>query len=354
MFILRPLRIEDLAALTAVMASAGPGLTSLPNDESVLRAKLTASWENWCSGGTAHPEAKLLFAVENSETHALCGISGIAARVGEAKPFYNFRLTTEHQQAPNLGIDRRHQVLMICNDCSGWSEIGSLYVAPSCRGSVAGRLASLGRFLYVSRYPDRFSETFFAEMRGVITDDGQSPLWDHLGKHFFSLSFNAADRLSATSDKRFIAELLPRHPIYVDLLAPEAQQVLAAVHPRTVPARTLLEHEGFRYRGLVDIFDGGPVLSCDRDAVRAVRDVRSTKVYAEQSPVIQRSNATTDVHLGDILVSYGENEYFRCIVMTDAVLGAHGLCMTEDQQRALGAGHGDSVFWVHLRTGAMV
>ncbi len=43
------------------------------------------------------------------------------------------------------------------------------------------------------------------------------------------------------------------------------------MHADTEPARKLLEEEGFRYEGYVDIFDAGPTLECFRDDIRAVR-----------------------------------------------------------------------------------
>jgi arginine N-succinyltransferase len=58
-----------------------------------------------------------------------------------------------------------------------------------------------------------------------------------------------------------VAELMPRHPVYVNLL-PERRAAIGEVHDDTQPARVLLEQEGFRYEGYVDIFDAGPTLEC--------------------------------------------------------------------------------------------
>ncbi len=40
----------------------------------------------------------------------------------------------------------------------------------------------------------------------------------------------------------------------------------------------LLESEGFRPNGLIDIFDAGPTVSCPRDHIRTVRDARRLTV----------------------------------------------------------------------------
>ena len=44
----------------------------------------------------------------------------------------------------------------------------------------------------------------------------------------------------------------------------------------------LLESEGFRPNGLVDIFDAGPTVTCQRDHIRTVRDARPMTVAIAQ------------------------------------------------------------------------
>jgi arginine N-succinyltransferase len=54
-------------------------------------------------------------------------------------------------------------------------------------------------------------------------------------------------------------------------LPPPARDAIGAVHAHTEPARAMLEQEGFRYEGYVDIFDAGPTIECTRDNIDAVR-----------------------------------------------------------------------------------
>jgi len=56
------------------------------------------------------------------------------------------------------------------------------------------------------------------------------------------------------------------------LLPKQAQEVMGRVHPQTAPALHLLEQEGFRYQGYIDIFDGGPTVEAPLTAIRCVRD----------------------------------------------------------------------------------
>ena len=130
----------------------------------------------------------------------------------------------------------------------------------------------------MAEHTERFSETVIAEMRGVSDEDGSSPFWKWLEEHFFSLDFPTADYLTGIGRKEFIAELMPKYPIYVSLLSPEAQQVINKVHPKTVPALRLLEAEGFSRRGYVDIFDGGPTVETQTALVKTVRQSQKCQV----------------------------------------------------------------------------
>src|SRR5687768_18577669 len=79
-------------------------------------------------------------------------------------------------------------------------------------------------------------------------------------------------------NKKFIADLMPTHPIYIPLLPKEAQEVIGKVHEQTIPAMRMLEGEGFKFAGMVDIFEAGPVVTCARDEIRTVRSSVRAKV----------------------------------------------------------------------------
>jgi arginine N-succinyltransferase len=121
-------------------------------------------------------------------------------------------------------------------------------------------------------------------MRGVSDAEGSSPFWKWLQEHFFSIDFTLADYLTGIGKKGFIADLMPKLPIYVNLLSEEAQAVIGQVHDNTRPALKLLEREGFTNRGYVDIFDGGPTVECDLRNIESVRhSVRAQVQIAEHS-----------------------------------------------------------------------
>ena len=167
---------------------------------------------------------------------------------------------------------------------NGPTEIGSLFLSPDYWGAGHGRLLSLSRFLFMAEFKERFENEVVAEMRGVVDKQGKSPLWSALGSHFFQIDFPKAETLSSQS-KKFIADLMPKHPIYIPLLPKDAQDVIGKVHQNTQPALTVLEKEGFKFCQLVDIFDGGPTLHCNLVEIRAVKKSMAGTVQAIETEV---------------------------------------------------------------------
>ena len=84
--------------------------------------------------------------------------------------------------------------------------------------------------------------------------------------------------VSAVTDNQFILDLMPQHPIYVDLLPHAARKVVGQCHKDGEGARRLLEWEGFAFSNVVDIFDGGPLMSARRDHIRTLRESRRMRV----------------------------------------------------------------------------
>lgn len=228
--------------------------------------------------------------------------------------------------------------MFLSNDHTGSSELCTLFLDPDWRKEGNGYLLSKSRFMFMAAFRDRFNEKVVAEMRGVIDEHGYSPFWQSLGKRFFSMEFSRADFLCGTGQKAFIAELMPKHPIYTHFLSDEAQGVIGQVHPQTAPARAVLEKEGFRYRNYVDIFDGGPTLECDIDRVRAIRKSRLVEV-AEGQPATGEYPAC--------LVANENYQNFR-VMLVRADPDTQRLVLTAAQLDALKCHAGDHVRFVRL------
>jgi arginine N-succinyltransferase len=255
----------DLDAIHALTKESGFGLTTLPKDRALLRARLAHATASWQAISPPPDNAYYLFVLEDCATGALIGTSAIDAQIGQTSPFYAYKLSKRKKTLHEVAL------LNLVNDHQGHTELCTLYLAPAYRKDACGAFLSRARFLFMSQYPALFSETIIAEMRGITTTDGHSPFWDALGYHFFHISFLEADKLTLSTDKQFIADSMPEHPIYINLLSKAAQSVIGKAHPSTVPAMQLLIREGFYYNNYVDIFDAGPLLESPLSHIKTVQ-----------------------------------------------------------------------------------
>lgn len=277
---LRPATLSDLKDLLALAKAAGIGMTSLPADEDVLRAKLKASSDSFHHEDAVKGKESFLFVMEDPGSKQIVGTTGIKSHVGLNQPFYSYKITTITQHSRDLELFSKHEILHVTNDLTDCSEIGSLFLLPDYRRDRLGRLLSLSRFLFIAAHRHYFAETTIAEMRGVHDPAGNSPFYDSIARPFFEMDFPDADYLNATKGNQFINDLMPKYPIYVSLLPKSAQDVIGQPHASSLPARAMLEREGFRWQGYIDIFDGGPTLQVHTDELRILKQSQCAMVRA--------------------------------------------------------------------------
>jgi len=334
MKLIRPVAASDLDDLLELAGQTSFGLTTLPRDADYLRQRIAESEEGFRRLADGRPRGEgYLLVLEETSTGRVVGTAGIVSKVGGFEPFWAYRIETSVHESKDLGIRKEIATLHLLKEHDGPCEIGSMFLHPEARGRGVGRTLSLARFLFIAEHPQSFDETVIAEMRGVIDDRGHSDFWDALGKHFFAIDFPKADYLSILN-KRFIADLMPQHPIYIPLLPAAAQAVIGQVHEKTRPALRILEREGFRFTGMVDIFEAGPIVSCPRDQLRLVRTSRQVPVVAV---------ATQRTEAADHLVASGTSEMpFRCCGTT-LTETPEGICLPQDAAAALGVQVGDTV-----------
>ncbi|KCZ94657.1 arginine N-succinyltransferase [Hyphomonas johnsonii] len=274
-YVMRPSRLDDFDALLQLAQLSGPGFTSLPVDEGILKERLEKSERAFSGRQKRIDYGKYLLMMEHLDTGEVVGCSAVKAGTGIDQPFFNYRVITLAQAshaAGNMRFDM--DALILTNEYVGYTEVGTLFLKPEHRGGGAGRLAAQSRYLLMAAAPDRFSDHVLAELRGVVDDKGRSEFWECLGRHFFRMDFTEADRLSATTDNQFIVDLMPKYPIYVDLLPPEAREVIGRCHSDGVGAYKLLQWEGFQFDRTVDIFDGGPLVAAQRRHIRTIQESR--------------------------------------------------------------------------------
>lgn len=270
MLVVRCVQESDLDPLFDLIQQSELGLTTLTISREKLQDRIEQSTFAF-SRKTERPTGEpYVFVMEDLTSGKIVGTAAIYSKVGGFEPFYSYHIKKSIHQSEELGIRKEIDVLHLNEEHDGPTEIGSLFLAPDYWGHGHGRLLSISRFLFIAEFPRRFEQEIIAEMRGVVHENGYSPLWAALGSHFFQIDFPRAETLTSQS-KKFIADLMPKHPIYIPLLPKEAQQVIGKVHPHTEPALALLKKEGFEFRNVVDIFDGGPTVHCESSQVRAVR-----------------------------------------------------------------------------------
>ncbi|MXN77973.1 arginine N-succinyltransferase [Burkholderia sp. 4701] len=271
MIVVRVVQTGDVDALVSLAKETGPGLTTFKPDRDALAARIERT-RRTLAGEAAAGEAGYFFVMEDSATGDIAGVCGIESQVGLEQPFYNYRVSTVVHASQELGVWTRMHALNISHDLTGYAEVCSLFLSPRYRTGGVGGLLSRSRFMFIAQFRERFPERICAELRGHFDDDGTSPFWRAVGSHFYQIDFNAADYLSSHGRKSFLAELMPRYPVYVDLLPQDAQDAVGLTHRDTLPARKMLEAEGLRYQNHVDIFDAGPVLECHVNDLRTVRE----------------------------------------------------------------------------------
>lgn len=292
---LRPALTDDHDAVLELARQAGFGMTSLPPDPTVLQDKIQNSVDSFAGTYKKPGQESFFFVLEDTEKGHIAGTCGIKARIGLTQPFYSYKLTTITQISTQLDKFTKHELLQVTNDLTGSTEVGALFLQPAYRRDRMGKMLSLARFLFIAAFPDKFAEQIIAEMRGVHDAAGISPFYNALPKHFFEMGFTEADYINATQGNQFINDLMPKYPIYISLLPKSARRTIGQVNGASEPAKMMLEAQGFKYTGYVDIFDGGPTMIVPRDQVDIVKNSVVTQIgqiidLPEETPKYAVSN----------------------------------------------------------------
>lgn len=331
-FRVRPARNEDFQAIYEMAKLTGGGFTNLPADKGTLVDKLIRSEQAFASDGDEPRDDLFVFVLENESSGQIRGTCQIFGRVGIKSPFYSYRISALTQSSPELGRTFRAEMLTLCTDFEGCSEVGGLFLHPSERAGGLGVLLARSRYLFIKIHRQRFAHKVLAELRGVIDQAGGSPFWDAIAGRFFGMSFQEADAFNGTHGTQFIADLMPKTPIYTAMLPESARSVMGIPHPSGRAAMRMLENEGFTGDSYVDIFDGGPTMAAPTDQIRTIRE--STEMTVDSvadEPGGQRMMLAAG-RLGSFVSCYGR-----------VAIGADGAVSLDPQTaHLLGIGTGDS------------
>lgn len=331
MMIIRYIEPKDVNDLYLLAQKAGFGLTSLQPNMEKLAARIARACRT-VAGELPKADQVYLFVLEDTELNKVVGVCGIEVALGLKEPWYNFHVGTQVHASEPLNVYKALPTLYLSNDHTNCSELCTLFLDPDYRLNKNGKFLSKVRFLFLSAFRQYFEETIVAEMRGYSDANGQSPFWNAVGHKFFDIEFTKADYLSGVGQKAFIAELMPRHPLYVDMLPDDAKAAIGIVHPNTRPAYNLLLEEGLRYKGYVDIFDGGATLQADIENLRAIKESQSVVIQIEQPE---------NIAVGDepYIVANDDYENYRAILVYSKPY-REKLQLTKEQAEQLNAENG--------------
>jgi len=304
-FIVRPARNADFQAIYEMAKLTGGGFTNLPADKGTLVAKLARSEDAFARDEERPLGDLFMFVLENVETGQIRGTCQIFSRVGMEQPFYSYRISTLTQTSSELNRTFRAEMLTLCTDFEGSSEVGGLFLHPNERAGGLGVLLARSRYLFIKLHRDRFAAKILAELRGVIDEAGGSPFWDAIAGRFFGMSFQEADAFNGAHGTRFIADLMPKTPIYTAMLPEAVRAIMGVPHPSGRAAMRMLEAEGFSHDGYVDIFDGGPTMSAPTDQIRSIREARALTLGATAEDAGSERMMLGAGKLNDFVACYG-------------------------------------------------
>lgn len=279
-FIIRPANMDDLQPIYEMAKRTGGGFTNLPPDRKALSVKLERSAAGFDRVGEEVADDLYVFVLQNTTTGEVRGTCQIFGKVGQKWPFYSYRIGALTQHSEELGRTFRADILNLSTDLEGTTEVGGLFLHPGERAGGLGMLIARSRYLFIRNHRERFADRTIAELRGVIDEAGGSPFWDGVAGRFFGMSFQEADEFNAKFGNQFIADLMPKHPVYIAMLPESAKSVIGVPHPSGRAAMRMLENEGFAWENYVDIFDGGPTMTARTDQIRSVREASDAKIVA--------------------------------------------------------------------------
>jgi arginine N-succinyltransferase len=304
MLVLRPVQLNDLPQLQRLARESLVGVTSLPNDSERLRDKILDSCTSFEQNVQSPGPESYFFVLEDSTTRRLVGCSEILATAGFSEPFYSLRNRHFNSASRELNIEHGVPALSLCHDLSGHTLLRGYHIDAALERTAFSELLSRARLLFIAAHARRFADAVITEIVGYSSDDGHSPFWDAVGKHFFDLPYVEAERLCGLESRMFLAELMPQYPIYVPMLPQDAQDCIGRIHPDGQEAFDILAREGFETNSYVDLFDGGPTLFARTSAIRSI--ARSHTASAKPA-------ASIDTR-GRYLVSNESLENYRAIV----------------------------------------
>ena len=337
MFRIRQSYREDVEQVLAVAEHLDT--VNLPADKTHIEAILDRSERSFAAEVSA-AEREFLFVLEDLSKKRIIGTSMIYAQHGTRRaPHIFFRVENDERYSVTLDKHFMHQTLRIGYNYDGPTEIGGLILLPEYRRATEalGKTLSYVRFLFIRMHRALFRGKVLSELLPPLEADGQSKLWEALGRKFTGLTYQEADLLSK-DNKEFIHALFPDDPIHTELLPDDVRSMIGQVGPDTKAVERMLRRIGFEYAGQIDPFDGGPHFAAKTDEITLVRDAREVEIRTVNLADGERPWAVLAVELP------GQRPKFRAIGARVIPMEHGGVGVPGEARQRLGVEEGQKVW----------
>ena len=337
MFRIRQSYREDVDQVLAVAEHLDT--VNLPADKRHIEAILDRSERSFAAEVPAG-EREFLFVLEDLAQQRIIGTSMIYAQHGTRRaPHTFFRVENDERYSVTLDKHFIHQTLRIGYNYDGPTEIGGLILLPEYRRTTEalGKTLSYVRFLFIRMHRPLFRDKVLSELLPPLEPDGQSKLWEALGRKFTGLTYQEADLLSK-DNKEFIHALFPDDPIHTELLPDDVRTLIGQVGPETKAVEAMLRRIGFEYAGQIDPFDGGPHFIARTDDITLVSDAREVALRTAPDTGGGERWAVLAVEIE------GQRPRFRAIGARVALLPGGEVGVADEARGRLGVEDGQKVW----------
>ncbi|WP_043529622.1 arginine N-succinyltransferase [Litchfieldella xinjiangensis] len=335
MLVVRPARPADLPALERLASSATPRLTNLPAHRDRLEERIARSQRAFSHDIDFPGEENYTFVIEDRERDEVVGTATIRALAGAHEAYYTYRQETLIHASQQLNVRREVQTLALSHEVSDASLLCALSLHPRYKDTSAESLLRRSRLMFIAQYPERFSQILAVAFPGYLDNDGESPFWNSVGRHFFVRGYQEMNHVAGVRSKSFIAEVMPQFPLYLPLLTPQARAAIGREHPAHERALEEMLAEGFLRSRHVDIFDAGPVVKGERDRLATFRNAAWHPVRIRPQHTLPDAEPAmiANQKLGD----------FRCVVARYALSPTGQLMLSPEHAEVLGVEEGRAV-----------
>ncbi|MEA3252810.1 MAG: arginine N-succinyltransferase [Pseudomonadota bacterium] len=335
MLVVRPAKPADLPGLERLAGSATPRLTNLPTHRDRLEERITRSQRSLSREVDFPGDESYTFVLEDLERREVVGTATIRAHAGAHEAYYTYRQETLIHASQQLNVRREVQTLSLSHEVSDASLLCALSLDARYKGTSAESLLRRSRLMFIAQYPERFAEILAIAFPGYLDDDGESPFWNSVGRHFFVRGYQEMNHLAGVRSKSFIAEVMPQFPLYLPLLTPAARAAIGQEHPAHEAALGEMLAEGFSRSRHVDIFDAGPLIKADRERLATFR-------HSTWHPVrIRPAGTLPDAE--PALIANQKLGGFRCVVARYALSPTGQLMLSPEHAAVLGVEEGRAV-----------